>query len=171
MFDLPHCGFYRGPQVASCLLFSCAASTASRYLCLLLTEIQPKTHISFARSGRALPSLGEWTSLAYGSIEMGYKTFALAARFHRNVLPMRTGDLHRFTRLRLLDLKVRQMQFVGMGSASPNGCLNLGHLVLGQSLISLWTAMSTIGIDCIQISALLQVGKSLRQHTGVIAVI
>ena len=171
MFDLPHCGFYRSPQVTSCFLFSCAASTASRYLYLLLTEIQPKTHISFSRSGRTLPSLGGWTSLADGSIEMGYKTLALAARFHRNVLFMWTGDLCRFTRLRLLDLKVGQVQFIGMRSASPKDCLNLGNLVLGQDLISLWAAISTIGIERVQISALLQVGKSLRQHTGIIGVI
>jgi hypothetical protein len=53
---------------------------------------------------------------------------------------------------------------------SPNGCLNLGHLVLGQGLINLWTAMSTIGIECVQISSLLQIGENIHQHMGIIGV-
>ncbi len=57
MFDLPHRGFHRDPQVPSLFIISCTASTALSYLRLLLTELQAKTHISFARSGRALPSL------------------------------------------------------------------------------------------------------------------
>lgn len=99
MFDLLHCSLHLCSQVPPFLLVGYTAATPFRYLRLWLGEIQVKSRISFARiDGKDTP--------AGSCIEMSHETFTLAPLADRNVLSRVTGDLHRFTCIRMLDLKI-----------------------------------------------------------------
>lgn len=99
---------------------------------------------------------------------MGHVAFFLAAWMNCHRLFLRTGDLDRLPGLGLLDFEIGQVEFLAAGRSTADSRLDLFYPVVPQSLVSTWTAIAAIRIECFQFGALCQVGQGFFHQFGII---
>ena len=94
---------------------------------------------------------------------MGDEAFLPAGALDCLGLTLWAGDFHGLAALIELDDKVSQVQLFRIGSDPANGSLNVFNLLFLQDRIGSRASMPTIGIDCLQFSALLQIRQGFSQ--------
>lgn len=120
--------------------------------------------VAFAGLGWAL--VGQRAGRTHFSREGRDEGFLLAVGTGWFSLPIWEGNFHGVVALIELDCEVDQVQLLRIGGAPADGGLNMFNLLFLQDRIGHWATMPNIGVDRLQSSLLLQIGKRFRFTVG-----